>query len=814
MCVYEQKQKGKDKEMANPAATTSTSEGETPLTIVGGKIFRPFPNATDREYPMVKFEFISDKGLADLLACPMVLAEHKAQFKALRKKRAGPNTYRVEYNYGKSAERGMGRLYGNGACLQGIKARSEPHRQFLCGREYHDIDQVNSAPALYLHLLQQNNLVCPELTEYVADRATCLSRWNMKKKDFLATLNRQQPPAGPKEVVAIHSVIYEKLLPLLRPLYPEIVKKVKASREKEKKANPKSSFLSVVVQTVENSTLLAMYDFFIQEGWCPDVLMFDGLQVRRREPEGPMPEAVLRRCEAYVKERKGVAIRLAEKPMEVPQSFLENNNLTLPSADDEVITGGKPFDVVRDTMLAAAKEMRLCKDRSGNLYRFENNLPYACTMWMSEVKPGASQEPITIMKWMQDVLMDNPASTANSRVMGDVCKVLTENRFTGFDFVSPNREYFGFANGILHLPTAKFTPAEDVRETENMIVYRYFNQPYTGETATPLLDSILDYQFPETDSRMAGVKRMFFMMIGRTFIKLDNWQVMMYLQGESQTGKSVAVKICQNILPHFGTITDGFDVQHGLSDLYNKDLVTWDDLTKAMATVFPGDLFQSCVTNGSVAINPKYEHQFTCKSFYPPFVGAGNRPLPYDDNRGQTSRKTISFEFTRTLSTGNPELIQEIIDTELPNIICKALGYYVEDFAAHRKELIWQWCPEYFREQRDEMRAEGNPWYRFIRNCPRLEFRKGAESLLSDVRALYKEINGRNISNNEGPASTFTQVNPDWTLETITTCKVCGGKHQAVPKKCCDGYTRSGKTNLIKIIGLRILPPPPEPELK
>jgi hypothetical protein len=765
-----------------------------------------YPNADDRAYPVVKFEYISDKGLADLIACPMVLDEHKSEFKALKKQRVGQNTYRVQYNYGKTAIRGVGRLYGSGVCLQGVKARTEPHRQFLCGNEYHDIDQVNSAPNLFLHLLRQNNLVCPELEGYVANRAACLERWKIAKTGFLSILNCQQPPTCAEEVKAIHSVLYEKLLPLLLPQHPDLLAKVKASRKKKK--NPKSSFMSHVVQTLENTTLLAMHDFFVEDDWCPDVLMFDGLQVRRREPGGVMPEEVLRRCEAYVKDRTGVSIRLAEKPMEVPQSFLERNGLALPSATDAaVIESGKPFDVVRDTMLAEAKKMRLSKDRDGNLYRFENGLPYACNLWMSEAKEGVPQKPVSIMEWMQDVLMDHPAASANPKVMDNVCKVLMQNRFTGFDFVKKDRHYFGFSNGILHLPTGKFTPAEQIEG--DFCAHRYFDQPYTGATDTPLLDSLLQYQFPDDDARMEGVKRFLYMLIGRTLLVRDNWQMMMYLQGESQTGKSVIVKLCQYLLPHFGTISDGFDIKHGLYDLYNKDLVTWDDLSKLINTLFPGDIFQSCVTNGSVTINPKHGHQFTCPRWYPPIAGAGNRPLPYDDNRGQTSRKTISFEFTRVLQKGSPNLLQNIIDSEVPNLVCKALGYYLEDLHAHGDQIIWEWCPEYFRDQRDEMRADQNPWYRFIRECTRLRYDSEKKTLLDDVKRAYKETYGRDVKRNEAPASTFSQINPDWILEVIASCKVCKKKHQAVPK-CCEGYSRSGKTNLTWIRGLDLLPPPPK----
>jgi len=318
-----------------------------------------------REVPFAKFEYISDAGLKQLLTSPHISNEHKKELRGLKRLRVGPNCYRVEYDYGKRAE-GRGRLMGMG--LQQVHARTAPLRQYLCGRQYHDIDQANSTPTLYLHLLKENNLVCPELDNYIRNRQECLERWGLTKQGFLSLLNIEKISSTAPEVHAIHNVLYQKLMPILRPQYPDIANRVKNSKDPKVLANRGGCFMSRVAYTVEGETLLAMHDFLEKEGWLPEVLVFDGLQVRRQSPEGAFPKDVLRQCEKYVAEHTGVAIRLAEKPMDVPTSFLTEHKLTIPDKwvppgnEPEVTTVQPPAEVEGELDFASLREIEKYKN--------------------------------------------------------------------------------------------------------------------------------------------------------------------------------------------------------------------------------------------------------------------------------------------------------------------------------------------------------------------------------------------------------------------------------------------------------------------
>ena len=65
---------------------------------------------------------------------------------------------------------------------------------------------------------------------------------------------------------------------------------------------------------IECEILDTMKGYLTKHGWQVDVLVFDGVMVRRQHP-GSFDEAILRACEAEVLAKNGLVIHLIEKPM-------------------------------------------------------------------------------------------------------------------------------------------------------------------------------------------------------------------------------------------------------------------------------------------------------------------------------------------------------------------------------------------------------------------------------------------------------------------------------------------------------------------
>jgi hypothetical protein len=102
--------------------------------------------------------------------------------------------------------------------------------------------------------------------------------------------------------------------------YSELAKACKSEK------NMYGSFLSFVLQTEERHCMLAMKEHLELQGWCVDVLCYDGVMIRKRE--GIVPDLVS--CESTIQEKTGYAISLVTK---------EFSSFEMPSVSEEIVKG-------------------------------------------------------------------------------------------------------------------------------------------------------------------------------------------------------------------------------------------------------------------------------------------------------------------------------------------------------------------------------------------------------------------------------------------------------------------------------------------
>jgi phage/plasmid-associated DNA primase len=213
-----------------------------------------------------------------------------------------------------------------------------------------------------------------------------------------------------------------------------------------------------------------------------------------------------------------------------------------------------------------------------------------------------------------------------------------------------------------------------------------------------------------------------------------------------------------------------------------------DDLPKNISKIFPQQTFQTCITGGKVAIAVKGGKGFTI-DWNVPFIWAGNWHCNYVD-KGQISRRMLIVEFKKNVINPDPSLKSRIVSSELPAFIYKCLLYYKKLLSINCKKDIWALCPEYFLEQQQEFKIERNALYKFLIENTR--YKKDNVVLLEEIRNNFNNWLGPNVKNVSNlDNGTFFQVNKEYTIEKIMTCKFCFGVHK---KGCCDQYNRTQKS--------------------
>lgn len=237
--------------------------------------------------------------------------------------------------------------------------------------------------------------------------------------------------------------------------------------------------------------------------------------------------------------------------------------------------------------------------------------------------------------------------------------------------------------------------------------------------ATPLFDSIFSPQAWELDM----IKWMF-VFIGRLFYEVnerDSWQVIPFLKGVAGTGKSTVIKVVQKLYNprDVGVISNNIEKQFGLSTIFNKKIF----IIPEMKGDFSLDVasFQSMVTGEELSMAVKHENPCVGR-WVVPGIMAGNESMNWQDKSGSISRRIVVLDFPNKVpaETSDPNLLANILDSELPSIIRKASIAYAWAVDNFRDADIWTALPARICEEKRRLQFSTNPLYAFM-NSERVE---------------------------------------------------------------------------------------------
>lgn len=236
---------------------------------------------------------------------------------------------------------------------------------------------------------------------------------------------------------------------------------------------------------------------------------------------------------------------------------------------------------------------------------------------------------------------------------------------------------------------------------------------------TPLFNSIFAPQQWDDD-----MMKWVFVFMGRLFYEVnerDSWQVIPFLKGVAGTGKSTVIKVIQRVYNSrdVGVISNNIEKQFGLSSIFNKKIF----IIPEMKGDFSLDVasFQSMVTGEELSMAVKHENPCVGR-WVVPGIMAGNESMNWQDKSGSISRRIVVLDFPNKVpaETSDPNLLENIVDNELPAIIRKASLAYSWAVDNFRDADIWTALPPRICEERRKLQFSTNPLYAFM-NSERVE---------------------------------------------------------------------------------------------
>ena len=230
--------------------------------------------------------------------------------KKLCKNTNGQNLVKYSHSKG-SSSLSKGRLFATSVSLQNLPREL---RGALATGKYYDIDMVNAHPVILSQYCKKNNIDCKYLDEYVKNRNTIIDNISKTskitnkekiKKTFLSALN-----GGEQEIDNKFFTDFKKELKVIHLQINSLNKDLEKVIKRKKEYNVNGSITNTIICDIENTILLLAVSYLINKGYNIDVLVFDGLMIRKNKE---LPD--LKELSLYIKEKIDYDIKFVEKPL-------------------------------------------------------------------------------------------------------------------------------------------------------------------------------------------------------------------------------------------------------------------------------------------------------------------------------------------------------------------------------------------------------------------------------------------------------------------------------------------------------------------
>lgn len=408
------------------------------------------------------------------------------------------------------------------------------------------------------------------------------------------------------------------------------------------------------------------------------------------------------------------------------------------------------------------------RKRDGRVYRqIITRDGYPSRAWEEVL---VNKEPMTVEKFVYDSVPKEEDfeawrnMTSGQANIGRAAEYLANStRDLEFIFLNVDRHLFSCRTGVFDTSTLRWYPhaaaAEDGTSLEpSRVAVNYFDlafdydedvRPDWRDMPTPYLHSILTYQQlpPEAIDWM-------YIMIGRMLFEAgtrDGWQVVPFIKGRAQTGKSTILKVIDHIFGRYtGILANNMEGKFGLYPVMYKFALLCLEVKEDFG-MDQGD-FQSIASNENISVPVKHKAAVDNYKMPGPLMLAGNVVPAWGDNSEALKRRFFFFLFERKVHDVSTRLFDNL-KAEVMSIIVKCAMAYTEAATMYEDPEIWKVVPEYFLDCRRKMFANNSPLAAFLNDSGLLQFEP---ELFMPLKA-FKNLHNQFIQTNKYPSRTWNE---------------------------------------------------------
>lgn len=225
---------------------------------------------------------------------------------------------------------------------------------------------------------------------------------------------------------------------------------------------------------------------------------------------------------------------------------------------------------------------------------------------------------------------------------------------------------------------------------------------------------------PSSDSdNKYSTKNVLYALLGRLHYNVgeyDNFQVIAFLKGLANTGKSTVIKIVQGFYDpqDVQVLSNNVERRFGLEPIMSKFLYVAPEVKDNFG--LDQAEFQSMVSGDPMSISRKFKLAIT-RTWAVPGILAGNQPPKWADKSGSIARRVITFPFDCPVRVTDSTLEEEC-KKETPYIQRKAnLAYHalVKYLHSQENKSIWSMMPQKLQRAKQDLHMSCSQLGHFVK---------------------------------------------------------------------------------------------------
>jgi hypothetical protein len=430
--------------------------------------------------------------------------------------------------------------------------------------------------------------------------------------------------------------------------------------------------------------------------------------------------------------------RFKESYKKIVNKFIENDteykfyNFPLaesPDVDFDIGEATSPYQSLLIHLLKQAYKQGFRRYRDQCCKEIRNTRAWRPVKEIKDFVYDETQKEDNIEMWMN---LTNRGNMAH-----DVIRHLTNCKDIQFQEIKKDRHVWSFQNGLLDA-----RPVEENRNPETgarefkfyeyttrefheldptLVSCKYFDLPFDPyhdledwyRIPTPHMQKVMDYQRFEED-----VCRWLYVFMGRLCFdvnELDGWQIIPFLKGIAQSGKSTLItKVARRFYEceDVATLSNNIEKKFGLQSIYKGFMFISPEIKGDLA--LEQAEFQSLVSGEDLSVARKNETALSVQWKTPGILG-GNEVPNWKDNSGSILRRLATLNFGRQIAAdvADPHL-EDKLEKEMPAILCKCLRAYLDYAHKYASKDIWNVLPKYFSQVRSQVATVTNSLQHFL----------------------------------------------------------------------------------------------------